>query len=112
MNTCKESNKHLMQGDQYNIPIEIILPTGPANATSFENIEIQMGNIRKTLLDNEITYSEEKKAFLFPLKQKETFRLKQGQVEVQVRVKLHSGEIIGTSAGYYNVEDAVSKTEI
>lgn len=112
MNNYENSIRYLMQGDQYNIPIEILTSNGIANLNTFEDIEVQIGPIRKTLGKKQITYDSENKVFLFPLRQEDSFRLKKKNVEVQVRVKLFTGDIIGTSLGYFNIEDALSRVKL
>lgn len=88
---------YIMQGDSYSIPIEI--STGEnmftIDISELDDLEIIIGNIRKTLNKGTITFNDG--IFYFPISQKETFSLEDGEHDIQVRVKLKdSNNVIGT----------------
>lgn len=86
-----------MQGDAYNIPIKLQVDGGIADISMFSEVEITIGNIRKTLSNNNISFDASKKVFLFPLSQKESFNLIVGEYIPEVRVKIaESDEVLGT----------------
>lgn len=99
----------MMQGDSYKIPIEILAENGATDPTVFDEVEIVVGSMRKTMTGGEITYSQEDKFFLFPVSQKETMNLPQ-MVKAQVRVKLNGSEdVIGIDLGEIDVAKTMSK---
>lgn len=99
----------MMQGDSYKIPIEILAENGATDPTVFDEVEIVVGSMRKTMTSGEITYSQEDKFFLFPVSQKETMNLPQ-MVKAQVRVKLNGSEdVIGIDLGEIDVAKTMSK---
>ena len=73
------------------------------------DVEICIGCIRKTMSDGEITYDQDLKAFLFPLDQNESFRLRPGQQPAQIRIKTKSGDVIGSVIPNINIKDAISE---
>ena len=98
----------MMQGDQYKLPIEIKTTEGNARPATFEDLEIFVGSVRKTLGKGEVSYDDENETFLVLLTQQETFRLR-GDVEVQLRCKLPDGDVVGISAGTVNFEKSTSR---
>lgn len=97
-----------MTGDAYKLPIQISTTDGIANLSTFKDIEVMFGTIRKTLANKEIEYDEERQMFLLPLTQQETFRQKE-KVNVQIRCKFEDGSVIGIDAGEYDLAKATSK---
>lgn len=98
----------MMMGDSYLLPIKIETAEGTANPSMFEEIEVFFGNVRKTFLNGQIVFDEEKEAFMVSLSQKETFRQKE-KVSVQIRVKTFGGNVIGIDAGTVDLAKATSK---
>lgn len=99
----------MMQGDSYNIPIEILAEDVATDPTVFEEIEIVFGHTVKTLSSGAITYDESKKEFLFPISQKESMNMP-NKVKAQLRVKLNGSEdVIGINLGEVDVEKTLSK---
>ena len=75
----------------------------------FDEVEIVIGSMRKTLTNEEITYSYEDKCFLFPVSQKETMNLP-SKTNAQVRVKLKgSNDVFGIDLGEIDVAKTLSK---
>lgn len=98
----------MMTGDAYKLPIALQLGDIVADNKIFKELEVFVGDVRKTLSSGEIEYDEEQKVFLIPLSQKETFRLK-GDVKVEIRCKFPDDSVIGAFAGTVNVEKSTSK---
>lgn len=99
----------MMQGDAYNIPIEIMVDDGVADKTLFDEVEIVIGNIVKTMSSGEITYDNENKVFLFPISQKESMKLG-AKADCQVRVKPNgTNDVIGVNLGEIDVVKTLSK---
>lgn len=101
----------IMQGDQYAIPFEILLNDGsPADGDSFDDVEVVLGGIRKTVSGGEITFDTEKGVFLFPVTQVETLRLTSSSQTLQIRIKPKgSADVIGVNAGSVSVVRSESK---
>ena len=85
-----------MQGDAYNIPIEILTSDGtPANEGNLEDVEVTLGCIIKSLAKKEILFNSKDKVFEFPLTQDETFQLYENKYDIQVRVKTTENQVVG-----------------
>lgn len=99
----------MMQGDAYKIPIEILAEDGVADETLFDEVEIVIGTMVKTMSRGEITYDTENKVFLFPISQKESMKLG-AKADCQVRVKPNStNDVIGVILGEIDVAKTLSK---
>lgn len=100
----------MLQGDSYEIPIEILKDDNEiATDADFADVEVVIGIFTKTLSKGEIRYDNEQKAFMFPLEQSRTFKLNATKQPVQVRVKTHSGDVIGCNVGEIDVIKSLSK---
>ena len=98
----------MKQGDQYALPIQIETNEGIAGATTFADLEVFLGSVRKTLSGGDIKYNSGTKTFNVYFTQKDTFKLN-GAEELQIRCKFDSGDVIGIKAGSYSVEDSLSR---
>ena len=99
----------MMQGDSYNIPIEILAEDGATDPAVFENVEIVIGSLVKTMAKQQISYDAKEKVFLFPISQKESMNMPQ-KAKAQVRVKLNgSNDVIGIDLGEIDVAKTLSK---
>lgn len=99
----------MMQGDAYNIPIEIMVDDGIADKTLFDEVEIVIGTMVKTMSSGAITYDTENKVFLFPISQKESMKLG-AKAEAQVRVKPNNTDnVFGVELGEIDVAKTLSK---
>ena len=99
-----------MQGDAYNIPIEIKLADGTvADDTYFDDVEIVLGNSIKTLKKGEISYDSENGVFLFPLEQETSFDFYAISQKAQVRVKTTNNEVFGIPLDKAAVIESISK---
>lgn len=99
-----------MTGDAYTLRIEIEIEGAPSDL-NFEEVEVTIAGIRKTMSSGEINYDEEKREISIPFTQEETFKLR-GKHKVDVRVKFAGGDVIGTSAGYLEHHESQSKQVI
>ena len=100
----------IMQGDSYNIPIKLSIDGGIADSSMFSEVEIMIGNIRKTMSGNQVIYNDTNKSFLFPLSQKESFNLPIGEYIPEVRVKLaENGEVLGVKLDKIIITKSKSK---
>lgn len=99
---------YIMQGDKYGIQIFLERPDGtPVTESDVEDVEIVIGNVRKTYADNQVTYDGE--AWVYPLEQSESF-LFRGAVRCQVRVKFSGGDVVGRFLGNVKVATSDSRT--
>ena len=98
----------MMTGDSYSIPINLTVNGEGVSAERFQEIEVCIGRVRKTLTSGEIVYDAEQSAFLVPLTQKETFSLA-GRSRINVRCKFHGGSVVGIDLGVLEFEQSLSK---
>lgn len=99
----------MMQGDQYNIPIEILADDGVTDPTVFDEVEIVIGSLVKTMRKQQVSYDAEERAFLFPISQKESMNMP-NKVKAQVRVKPKGSEdVFGIDLGEIDVAKTMSK---
>ena len=98
----------MMQGDQYRLPIEIKTTEGNAKPATFDDLEVFVGSVRKTLGKGEVSYDDENETFLVLLTQQETIRLRR-DIEVKLRCKFPDGDVVGISAGTVNFEKSTSR---
>ena len=98
----------MMQGDSYNIGIKIINNAGtPVAPEDIRDVEITLGQIRKTYSNAELTFSEG--LWMFPVSQNESFGVWPGPVKAQVRVAWANGVVEGKPLyGIVNTE-SISK---
>lgn len=98
----------MMAGDAFGLPIEISLDDRIATDNDFENVEVFIGNVGKTMSKDEVDYDKEGNAFIVKLSQDDTYRLR-GKNSVQVRVKFANGEVLGEEAGMLVIGGSLSK---
>lgn len=100
----------MMQGDSYNLEIEILDADGVAVTDSeVLDVEITIGFLRKTYAKHEVTYSEALGKWLFPITQEESFKLPATGVKAQVRVAWNTGGVEGVSLGCVHIDESTSK---
>ena len=100
----------MMQGDSYNLKVEILnKDKTPVIPDDVSDVEITVGSLRKTYANNEVTYNEGLGKWLFPLTQEETFNFTPARVKAQVRVVMKSGIVEGVPLGTINVLESISK---
>ena len=96
----------MMQGDAYNIPVDILMNGKPLEGAT--EIEVMIGGIRKTLTGGEVAPTTEAGEYLVQLTQEETFRL-DAEAAVIVRVLFPDGSVLGTQAGRLLIDRSRSK---
>jgi len=66
----------MMQGDSYVLSLEILdVDDNVVVASDVKDIEIMVGQIRKTYASGEVTFNEEFREWEVPLSQEETFKI-------------------------------------
>ncbi len=104
------TSAEIMQGDQY--PLTFALTGADGASVPREvlgEIEIVIGDLRKTLSAGEITYDESTGMISLPLTQEETFSLEARAQRVQVRIRSYDGKVIGEDVGTLTVRASQSK---
>lgn len=99
----------ISQGDQYAIPVQILLNDQPAGPGDFEDVEISIGSTSKRYSDSGLHYSESEKAYMFPVTQQETFKLCAAPMKAEVRVKFENGDVIRAGLDTVEVAASISK---
>lgn len=98
----------MMQGDSYNLGIRVLNNAGnPVTPDDIQNIEIAIGNLRKTYLDAQLIYQNG--LWMFPLSQQETFRYWPDSVKAQCRVVWANGAIEGKPIYGIRIQESISK---
>lgn len=98
----------MMTGDCYALPIGVTLDEGTVGESTFAEIEVMIGSVRKTLTDGDITFDINTGEFLVSLSQAETFRLG-GKRKVIARFKFANDEVLGVELG--DVEHIISTSK-
>lgn len=99
----------MMQGDQYRLPIELVHDDGSElTPDEVSDIEVLIGGIRKTYKGGEVSYNDADGLYYILITQRETFMFR-GKVDIKVRVKFPSGDVVGLGLGALEVEPSVSK---
>ena len=99
----------MMQGDQYRIPLSLTYEDGaPVTPNELKDLEVFIGSVRKTLADGGVSFEEGEGQFYVYITQEDTFKLR-GDVKIQVRPLVASGEVVGINLETANVKIAASK---
>ena len=98
----------MMQGDSCNLGIRIRNNAGnPVTPEDVKDVEITIGSISKTYLNNELLYADG--LWLFPLSQPDTFSMRPSAVKAQVRVVWRNGVTEGKPLYGVRIEESISK---
>lgn len=98
----------MMQGNACYLGISIANSAGATvEPVDVQDVEITIGNMKKTYLREELTYSGG--LWLFPLSQGESFGLRPGPVRAQVRVAWANGVVEGCPLYGVFLEESISK---
>lgn len=98
----------MMQGDSYNMSIELLKKDGTAITSSeVQDVEITIGYLSKRWSDGEVTYGSG--LWGFPISQAESFKFPASHVKAQARVKWKDGTVEGFSLGRVCVDESTSK---
>ena len=103
----------LLQGNTYELPIQIKDPKGNiVTAHNVTKVQFVFADYEKYYGENgEVTFDEERKAFIVPLTEDETFALS-GNVKWQARFLFDNGKISGTKPRFENVLSSITQTRI
>ena len=98
----------MMQGDSYSLGIRILNNAGnPVTPEDIKDVEITIGQLRKTYLNAQVTFNEG--LWMFPLSQKETFGCWPAAVKAQVRVVWANGVVEGKPIYGVRINESISK---
>ena len=98
----------MMQGDSYNLGIKILNNAGsPVTPDDIRDVEITIGNLRKTYLGASLTFHDG--LWMFPLSQQETFQYWPSSVKAQVRVVWANGVVEGKPLYGVRIDESLSK---
>ncbi len=98
----------MMQGDAYNLGIRILNNAGnPVTPNDIKDLEITIGDLSKTYLRAELSFSDG--LWMFPLSQQETFRYRAAQLKAQVRVVWANGVVEGKPLYGVRIDESISK---
>ena len=98
----------MMQGDSYSLGIRILNNAGnPVTPEDINDVEITIGQLRKTYLNEQVTFYEG--LWMFPLSQKETFDYWPTAVKAQVRVVWKNGVVEGKPVYGVRINESISK---
>lgn len=98
----------MMQGDSYNLGIRILNNAdNPVTPDDIKDLEITIGQLRKTYLGAQLTFSDG--LWLFPLSQHETFRYLPAVQKAQVRLLWANGVLEGREIPGVRIYESISK---
>lgn len=98
----------MMQGDSYNIALEILNTYGqPITEEELADIEITIGSLRKTI-DDGVRYDSGNGTWLFPLSQEESFQFPR-KVKGQVRLVWKNGDVEGIPFDEIRIDESISR---
>lgn len=98
----------MMQGTACYLGISILNSGGAVvEPGDVQDVEITVGNLKKTHLREELTFSGG--LWLFPLSQGESFSLRPGPVRAQVRVAWANGVVEGCVLPGVYVDESISE---
>lgn len=100
---------NIMQGDEYGIPFQVTTEDGIGTPDMFDDVEIMIDDVRKSLKKGEITFDENTQEFIFPLKQSDSFSFCNGFHTAQIRCKFKNGDVIGVPIGEITIHKSNSK---
>jgi len=98
----------MMQGNACYLGISILNSAGvTVEPVDVQDVEITVGNLKKTYLREELSYSGG--LWLFPLSQGESFAQRPGPVRAQVRVAWANGVVEGCVLPGVYMDESISK---
>lgn len=98
----------MMQGDAYNLGIEILNNAGnPVTPGDILDVEICIGRLRKTYRQAEVTYGNG--FWMFPVSQTESFGMNPSSLKGQVRVVWANGIVEGQPLYGARIIESTSK---
>lgn len=98
----------MMQGDTCNLGIRILNNAGnPVTPQDVLDLEITIGNLRKTFAKSELLYQDG--LWFFPLSQQQTASFWPASVKAQVRLRWRNGVVEGKPISGITVQESLSK---
>lgn len=98
----------MMQGNACYLGVTLLNSAGATVAPAdVQDVEISIGDMKKTYLGEELTYSSG--VWLFPLSQGESFRQRPGPLRAQVRVAWANGVVEGCPLPGVYVDESISR---
>lgn len=99
------------EGNTYSLEIPLTLGGEELNINDVSLVEFMFEDIRKVYgEDADVTYDNNKKCFIVPLTQEETFELSENNIiKYQARVKFTDDTVMGTTIYNGFVQESVSK---
>ena len=86
----------IKQGDQYSVPIRVLLNGEPVNVDDVAEVEFTFGDGLRKMFPQDVQYNSADNCFYVPLTQTETFAFPaNGSVTLDIRVKFVGGNVIG-----------------
>lgn len=87
----------IKQGDQYSIPVSLLLNGEPIDINEVAEVEFTFQNGLRKLFPQEVQYNSVDNCLYIPLTQDETFEFPaNGSVTLDTRVRFVGGDVIGT----------------
>lgn len=100
----------LLQGSTYKMPIQIEDPLGTIITSEMVTKgQFVIGDYEK-FYPEEVTYDKRLQCFIVPLSEEETFNLKKGKEEWQIRLLFVDGTVDGSIVKYEDVKRSLIKT--
>ena len=102
------------RGDQYYLQVEILSDGELLNTDNVSEVEITIADLVKTAIKTstgftgDVVYESDKKLFLFPLTQEESFCLPK-KTEVQARIKYQDNNVVASDISILEVDKSLSK---
>ena len=85
----------IMAGDAFNIEITLKDASGNMIDTA-QDVEVALGSLIKSLVDGGVSYDSDKKAWIFPVSQEESFAMPSIN-GLQARVKFSNTNVVGVN---------------
>lgn len=99
----------IMQGDSYGIPITIEFDGGIGTPDNLLDVEVVLGDIKKSYSEGKLTFDDENNQYIFPLTQTDSLAMAASYNRAQIRIKLMTGEVIGQVIENLVVDRSLSK---
>lgn len=103
----------IMQGDGYALGITIKNNAGSlVTPEDVVDVAVKIGELRKTYQRGEVTWSETKGKWLFPLTQAETLSLRARSQKAQVSVRWNNGVVERKNLLGVRIGESIDKEEL
>ena len=104
----------IKQGDQYSVPIKILLNGEPLDVDDVSEVEFTIAGGTRKLWPQDVQHSTTDNCFYLPITQAETFAFPaNSSVSLDVRVKFVGGDVMGPQRmESFAVADALSEVTL